>query len=154
MATNSDITNALVAAKRNYFKLVLLVGLPDSGKTTLLTSFSKASGLPVHNVNLHVSSSLLDLTERQRMTHATSVFFDLVSDKNGPVLLDNTEIIFDKTLPLDPIRLLTQLAKNVPVVATWSGKYLDGKLSYAIPFHPEYRSIDEVDAVIVNMEAS
>ena len=154
MATNSDITNALVAAKRHYSKLVLLVGLPGSGKTTLLSSFSKASGLPVHNVNLHVSSSLLDLTKRQRVTHATSVLSDLVSDKNGPVLLDNTEIIFDQTLALDPIRLLTHLARNVPVVATWSGNYLDGKLTYATLSHPEYRSIDEVDAVIINMDAS
>lgn len=88
------------------------------------------------------------------MTHATSVFSDLVSDKNGPLLLDNTEIIFDQTLALDPIRLLTHLARKVPVVATWSGNYLDGKLTYAIPSHPEYSSIDEVDAVIINMDAS
>jgi len=149
----TDIAAALNTTTQQYTKLVLVVGPPGSGKTTLLSSFSKASGVPVHNVNLDVSSSLLDLTERQRMTHAASVLSDLVSGKNGPVLLDNTEIIFDQTLALDPIRLLTQLSRNVPVVATWSGKYLDGKLTYAIPSHPEHRSIDEVDAVIINMDA-
>lgn len=154
MPHKTDVENAVATATESYSKLVLIVGPDGSGKTTLLSSFSKASGVPVYNVNLRVSSALLDLTERQRMTHAASVLSNLVSDKNGPLLLDNTEIIFDQTLALDPIRLLTQLARNVPVVATWSGKYLDGKLTYAIPSHPEHRSIDEVDAVIINMDAS
>lgn len=154
MPNKTDIEAALNTATQKYSKLVLVVGPPGFGKTALLSSFSDASDLPVHNVNLQVSSSLLELTERQRMTHAASVLLDLVSTKNEPVLLDNTEIIFEQSLALDPMRLLSQLARNVAVVATWSGTYLNGKLTYAIPSHPEFRSIDEVDAVIINMEAS
>ena len=115
---------------------------------------SLANQLAIRNVSLEVSSALLEFGKRQRMTHAASVFLDVVSSKNDPVLLDKTEIIFEHSLALDPIRLLSQLARNVTVVATWSGTYRDGKLTYASPSHPEFRSIDEVDAVIINMDGS
>ena len=149
-----DIEAAITEARRRYSRLVLLVGPPHSGKAALLSSFADANQLAIRNVSLEVSAALLEFGKRQRMTHAASVFLDVVSSKNDPVLLDKTEIIFEHSLALDPIRLLSQLARNVTVVATWSGTYRDGKLTYASPSHPEFRSIDEVDAVIINMDGS
>lgn len=149
----ADLDEALASVSQSYSKLILVVGPPRSGKTSLLSAFADARGRSINNVNLQLAKSLLDLSERQRKTHTVSVLSDIVSRSDGPILLDNTEILFDRTLALDPLRLLNQLARNIPVVATWNGHCRDGRLTYAVPSHPEFISTEEVDAVIINLEA-
>lgn len=149
-----DIKDAVFAATQNYSKLVLIVGLPKSGKTSLLSSYASSLGTSVINVNMYLAERLLELNKRERTTHVHQILSQLKADANNPLLLDNTEILFDRHLALDPIRLLQQLARNQAVVASWGGRILDGKLTYATSSHPEFvsKNEDEVDAVIINME--
>jgi hypothetical protein len=69
-----------------------------------------------------------------------------------PVVLDNLEILFDKDLKQDPLRLLQGLSRNRAVVASWNGSMTSGRLLYAETGHPEYRSYNAVDALIVSMD--
>ena len=41
------------------------------------------------------------------------------------------------------------LSGNRTVVATWSGTYVGGTLTYAEPGHPEFVQFKKVDAVVI-----
>ena len=80
---------------------------------------------------------------------------DQIADQaQAPVVLDNLEILFDKDLQQDPLRLLQGISRNRAVVASWNGIMNSGRLLYAETGHPEYRSYDSVDALIVGMDGT
>ena len=64
------------------------------------------------------------------------------------------EILFDKDLQQDPLRLLQGISRNRAVVASWNGIMNSGRLLYAEIGHPEYRSYDSVDVLIVGMDGT
>ena len=55
------------------------------------------------------------------------------------LLLDNIELLFDRTLQLDPLDLLKRHAHARRVVAVWPGELRDGRLTYAEMGHPEHQ---------------
>ncbi len=70
------------------------------------------------------------------------------------IVLDNLEILFDKDLKQDPLRLLQGLSRNRSVVASWNGIATGGKLTYAETGHSEYRNYDLADLTVVGMDGS
>ena len=135
-----DIFRAAGQAQELYHRLVLLVAPAGAGKTAILRSVAEARKLPFLNVNLEVSSRMLDLTGRQRAIRAGKVLREIVDGTQGsPVLLDNIEILFDQSLKQDPLRLLKDVARSRTVVASWNGTMDDRGLTYAQPDHPEYQ---------------
>jgi hypothetical protein len=130
------------------------VGEAGSGKTGVLQQVAEASGSSVINVNLALSGQLLELTARQRSLRLPGIL-DQIADRNqSPVVLDNLEILFDKDLQQDPLRLLQTISRNRAVVASWNGSVNTARLTYAEIDHPEYRSYDAVDLLIVGMDGS
>ncbi len=133
-----------------YNRLVLLVGEAGSGKTGILQDVAGELNTSVVNVNLAISSQLLELTTKQRPLKLPRVLGQIVDNANSPVVLDNLEILFDKSLKQDPLRLLQSISRNRSVVASWNGTVTDGMLFYAEPGHPEYWRYESVDALIVD----
>lgn len=151
---HSQIKRSLQASEGLYHRLVLLVGESGSGKTRVLQEVAKELGSPVVNVNLALSSKLLELTSRQRSLRLPDILNQIVDQARAPVVLDNLEILFDKTLQQDPLRLLHSISRNQTVLASWSGTVNSERLLYAEPGHPEYRSYTSVDALIVSMNGT
>lgn len=152
----SNVQEAIDTAQELYHRLVLIVGASGTGKTLLLQRLGDELGGQIINVNLALSSRMLDLTPRQRTTHAPDLLNAVIgeyleSHPAGPLLLDNLEILFDHTLHVDPLRLLEKMSRNHTIVATWHGLYEQGKLTYATFGHPEYKNYESVDAVVVPM---
>ena len=133
-----------------YNRLILLVGEAGSGKTGILRDVAGEFKTSVVNVNLVVSSQLLELTAKQRSLRLPEILGQVVEKAKSPVLLDNLEILFDKGLKQDPLRLLQGVSRNHSVLASWTGTVTDGMLFYAEPNHPEYRRYESVDALIVD----
>ncbi|WP_419594592.1 BREX-3 system P-loop-containing protein BrxF, partial [Thiolapillus sp.] len=150
-ATQDKIKRSLQAAEGLYHRLVLLVGEAGSGKTSVLRDVAKDFGTEVVNVNLALSAELLELTAKQRALRLPGILDQIVDKEQSPVVLDNLEILFDKDLKQDPLRLLQGISRNRSVVASWNGKATEGKLNYAEAGHPEYRSYDLVDLTVVGM---
>lgn len=146
------IKQSLQAAEGLYHRLVLLVGESGSGKTNVLRNVAEEFGASIINVNLELSSELLELTAKQRSLRLPSILDQIVNSELSPVILDNIEILFDKDLKQDPLRLLQGISRNRVVVASWHGTVISGRLLYAEPGHPEYRNYETADALIVNME--
>lgn len=151
---HDKIIRSIQAAEGLYHRLVLLVGESGSGKTAVLRDVAEGLGTSVINVNLELSSGLLELTAKQRTLRLPAILGQLADNVQSPVVLDNLEILFDKDLQQDPLRLLQGISRNRAVVASWNGTMNCGKLLYAETGHPEYRSYDSADVLIVCMDGT
>jgi len=146
----TTLEEAIQQASGQYFRLVILAGLPGSGKTAALQSIAHRAGCQLLNVNLELSKRMLELTRTQRSRQVERLVKDLIAAAPGEVvLLDNLEILFDTALEVEPLRLLQVLSRNRTVVASWSGTYVGGTLTYAEPGHPEFVQFKQVDAVVI-----
>ena len=89
-----------------YRRLVLVVGPPQSGKTTALQELARATGWPLVNVNLLLCERLLELTGRQRA-------------KRGEPGLSNADIRRITGLNRNQVyRLMKQLRDEQPSVTS------------------------------------
>ncbi len=141
---------ALHSAGSQYYRLVVLAGLPGSGKTALMQAAAKVHSVDLVNVNLELSRRMLELTRVQRTRQVERLFKELLGELQGQVVfLDNIEILFDPTLELEPLRLLLVGSRHRTVVASWNGTYSDGTLTYAEPGHPEFTQFKKPEAVVV-----
>lgn len=145
------VKQSLEAADYRYYRLVLLVGATGSGKTTILRNIADELDVPVINVNLELSSKLIELTAKQRTLSLPKLLDEIAERSNSTLVLDNLEIIFDKELKQDPLRLLQGVSRNRLVLASWNGTAAGKKLAYATPDHPEYLNYDH-DSLIVRMD--
>lgn len=151
---HDKIKRSLQAVESLYYRLVLLVGENGSGKTGVLRDVAEEFGTSVINVNLALSSELLELTAKQRSLRLPGIL-DQIADQAQPlVVLDNLEILFGTDLQQDPLRLLQGISRNRAVVTSWNGTMNSGRLLYAETGHPEYRSYESVDALIVGMDGT
>jgi Cdc6-like AAA superfamily ATPase len=151
---SDKIKRSLQAAEGLYHRLVLLIGETGSGKSVVLRDVAEELATSVINVNLALSSELLELTTKQRSLRLPVILSQIADKAQSPLVLDNLEILFDKDLKQDPLRLLQGISRNRAVVASWNGVSTTEKLLYAETGHPEYRSYDSVDALIVGMDGT
>jgi hypothetical protein len=128
----TQLEQAIAQAASQYFRLVILAGVFNSGKTAALRSVAERLGCPLANVNLEMSKKMLDLTRAQRSRQVERLLKEVIAAAPGDVvLLDNLEILFDTALEVEPLRLLQVTSRNRTVVASSSGTFLDGTLIYA-----------------------
>lgn len=139
----------------NYNRLILIVGQYNSGKTSLIREIGKDLNLDVINVNLELSRNLLDMSKKERMIQAQSVFNSIIEKniiKDSVVLLDNIEILFDYELKIDPLKVLKDLSKYYCVVATFSGKLDNNSIIYSQTGHREYRKYQSNELITYSMD--
>ncbi|NCD42114.1 MAG: BREX-3 system P-loop-containing protein BrxF [Bacteroidia bacterium] len=151
-AIQSKIKTSLVTADSLYHRLVLVVGENKSGKSAVLRDVANKFNMPVTNVNLEISALLLDLTNKQRSLRLPGLLGEILNNAHPFVILDNIEILFDKDLKQDPLRILQGISRNHSVIASWGGYFSNGRLQYAEPGHSEYRNYESVGALIVTMD--
>jgi hypothetical protein len=122
-------------------KLALLIGPPRSGKSNLLRQLSERRQARVLNVGEALGRRLLHVPRTQRHLHVADLQKDLADEfaSHGLLLIDNIEILFDRTLRISPLDLLKRLAQARRVIAVWPGDSREDRLSYATTGHPEHQ---------------
>lgn len=122
-------------------KLVLLIGPPRSGKSDLLAQLSDRREARVLNVGVTLGRRLLAIPNTRRHLQAADLFRDLADEaaSHGLLLLDNIELLFDRTLQLNPLDLLRRHAQARRIIAVWPGELRENRLSYARTGHPEHQ---------------
>ncbi len=126
-------------------KLVLLIGAPQTGKTLLLHALARRRGLAPLNVGMELGHRLAAIRQRQRHLQTTTILRELADQhaRGDLLLLDNIELLFDRSLQLDPLDLLKRHAHAKRVVAVWPGELQGdartGRLTYAEMGHPEHQ---------------
>jgi len=147
---NTEYAAAIDQASTRYHKLVLLIGRPASGKTTLLHTICQELQIPLLNLGLELSKKLLSLTVRERKLKASDNIADLFDAQDAPRLaVDNTEIIFEPSLMLNPLGLLQSLSRTRLLVWSWNGETHAGQITYAYLGHPEYKQISAADMTLI-----
>lgn len=148
----AQLEQAIEQASSQYFRLVILAGPPGSGKTATMQSVAQKIGCQVVNVNLELSKKMLELSRTQRSRQVARLMKEVIEAVSGNVvLLDNLEILFDTGLAVEPLRLLQVSSRNRTVVASWSGSYVAGTLTYAEPGHPEFVQFKQSEAVVITV---
>ena len=139
--TLTQLLDTIRATQGAYYKLTILAGGAQSGKTTLLRQVAEQLGFPLINLSLLLSQQLLNQSRRQRPLNAEAVALDVIDEhlKNG-LCLDDTELLFDKTLKTNPLVFLQAISRNRHIVATWNGGVSGGELRYGHTGHPDYFS--------------
>ena len=122
-------------------KLILLVGAPQSGKSKLLRNLALGRDMEVLNVGITLGQRLLSIPSARRHLEANSLMNDLGAaySSNEILLLDNIELLFDRSLKLNPLELLKRHAHARRVIAVWPGELRERRLSYAVTGHPEHQ---------------
>ena len=130
-------------------KLVLLIGSPRSGKSGLLAQLSERRDTPVLNLGAGLGRRLLAIPSTRRHLHAADLLKDMADETTHDELLlfDNIELLFDRTLQLNPLDLLKRHAHARRVVAAWPGELREKRLSYAATAHPEHQDYG-IDGVV------
>ncbi len=151
----TQLEQAIKQVASQYYRLVILVGAPASGKTTALQAVAKKLGCQILNINLELSKKMLELTRTQRSRQVERLLKEVIASVPGDmVLLDNLEILFDTALELQPLRLLQVLDRNRTIVASWNGSFQGETLINAEPGHPEFMQFKQPEAVVVTVRKS
>ena len=136
-----QVLDAIRASRGGYHKLTLLAGTSGSGKTRLLTQIATQLDLPIINLSLHLSQRLLPLTRRQRALKAEQTAMDNIDEHlQSGLCLDNTELLFDPALRLNPLSFLQDTSRNRLLVASWNGTLFEGDLRFGAEGHPDFFS--------------
>ena len=122
-----------------YYKLSIISGGTRSGKTRLLKQIAIQLDLPIINLSLLLSQRLLSQNRRQRALNAEDVATEIIDEnyKSG-LCLDDTELLFDSTLHLNPLVFFQDISRNRLIVATWNGIISDGELCFGHTGHPDF----------------
>ena len=101
----TQLEQAIQQAASQYYRLVILAGLPGSGKTTALQSVAQKLGCQLLNVNLELSKRMLELTRTQRSRQVERLLREVIAAASGEVLL------------LENLRFHAEEEKNDPAFA-------------------------------------
>ena len=131
-------------------KLVLLVGAGRSGKTKLLRELGTKLNIEPLNVCLELGRRLAATPINKRGFSAGELLREIADKErtDDPLLLDNLELLFEKSLQINPLDLVKRLAHSKRVVAVWPGELRGDRLTYADMSHPEHRDYSR-DGVVV-----
>lgn len=131
-------------------KLVLLVGASRSGKTKLLRELGAKLNIDPINVGLELGRRLAAMPNNKRGFSAGELLREIADKEraDAPLLLDNLELLFEKSLHINPLDLVKRLAHSKRVVAVWPGELRGDRLIYADMNHPEHRDYSR-DGVVV-----
>lgn len=153
MPQSQNLKDLITLAHDCFYRLVMVVGPSGSGKTEMLNRLDVNSDCTYINLNLELSSRLIELSEKQRGMQVKPLIADILDTVSGAILLDNIEILFDSALQQNPLLLLQGLSRNRTLVVSWNGSIKDGSLTYAEPGHPEFRKYACKDFLYIDINA-
>ena len=148
-----NIQIIIKSLESSYYKLLLVVGDFNSGKTQLLKKIAKEFQFYYINFNLEVSKELLTLTKKERNTYDYySLFQKFIMDQpiHG-LILDNIEIIFHPDIKRNPLKFFRELSRNKVVIVSWPGKIVNNNLVYGEPSHKEYFESKITDTLFIDL---
>ena len=98
----SHLRQSIEQAPNYHSQLIIVVG---ESASQLLEHAASADDFLVINLSLELSEKLIDIPRQDRSKSASTIFSGLIDEKQTRVLLLNhIEVLFDRTLSIDPLR--------------------------------------------------
>lgn len=147
-----QILHAIDQVAYRIYKLLVVVLPVGSNQAAAIEELARLTGFCRVNVNLELSRKLLEIASSDRGKQAPNLLKASVEEGNPKgVILERFELLFEKSLELNPLNRLKELARYRTIIAVWQGKFQDGHLVYAEFGHSEYRSYrpDEINDIMV-----
>ena len=134
-------------------KLVLLVGASRSGKTKLLSELASRFHIEPLNVGLELGRRLAATPKNKRGFSAGELLREIAGKRDAevPLLLDNMEVLFEKSLHINPLELVKLMAHSQRLVGVWPGELRSDRLIYADMGHPEHRDYGRDNVVVLEI---
>jgi hypothetical protein len=139
-----EIVDGLVPRVKDAGLMQSPVVLVTCGDQQLLGQVMVRAGRALSAERIHLGTEfarrLGAVPRQQRPLKAASVLretVDALAGSSSVAFLDKIEILFDRSVRLDPIAELRRLARTRTIVAAWPGDVRDGRLLYAPADHPE-----------------
>lgn len=128
-----------------WYKLLLVSG--STGE-----EMAKKLGITYINLNLILSERLRNITKSKYPLYVGEILNRYFEEENQDTFwLGDIELLFDKQLQQNPVRLLENISKRYKLIVSWPGESNDKGLSYATPEHPEFFTCDETDGKILSL---
>lgn len=116
---------------QNYYKLILIITKDFQKTNSLLVNFAEKNGIPYINLNLELSKRLIYVPFNERWIYADEELRNiLLKNKHDTIIVDNTEILFEEHLKLNPIQELKKISKYKNIIASVRGDYKNNTLTY------------------------
>ncbi|MHB8065551.1 MAG: BREX-3 system P-loop-containing protein BrxF [Ruminiclostridium sp.] len=137
---------ALDTVRSKRHRLIIILG-----KDEFVKRRSEEMNISCIDLNLILSEKLLDVPVNKR-SRMVGTFLNDVLKAQAPetLILNSYEILFLPELKQDPIRLFEEISKERTLIVFWNGRYDKGILTYAEPWHREYREYSNIDAEIIH----
>ena len=102
-------------------------------------------GYKVLSINGIVSKRLLELEQDKRNLFVGDVLSNIIDKAGEPLLIKDFEILFDPEYQLDILKLFIMANRKKRIAIIWCGKCRGGKLIFAEPEYPDYKSYNIKD---------
>ena len=123
-----------------YYPCCLLVSRDVAVLDRAAVEAQRLFAWPLVSMDDVVCEPLLPLSVKERAGQVNELIeMALQAYVPGPVLVTNTDVLFEPSLQLDPLLLYQRASRLLPLVVTWAGSFEPGRLSYAVPEHAHYR---------------
>jgi chromosomal replication initiation ATPase DnaA len=148
------LLRAIKGASNDHFKLIIISGGFNTGKTQLLKKVSDEFNYLYLNLNLILSKKLLQIKEDSYITHSQDVIKEIFDEINERILLiDNIELLFSKEVAsLNPVEVFKNLARDKIIVLSLPGKFKGDKIEYSTMDRNDYKSMDVSGLTVIQME--
>lgn len=137
-------------------KLILLVGPERVSKSRLLESMAVKMSTKTLCLGRELAQRLAPLPHQRRTFAVGDILRELANSQiepRIPLLVDNIEVLFERSLNISPLDQLKQLAHARPVIAAWPGELHADRLVYADITHPEHQDYSRQGVVVFNVFA-
>lgn len=141
----NQLESLLNVIHQEYYRLVIVLGLPGSGKTELLLKLSELPHRCYLNINFELSKRLMNHPSKEHPKQVIKIMEQLKAENSGSILLcDNIEILFDPTFNLNVLDIFKQLSRFETFVVAWTGRTVNDQLVFNELGH--WGSSEEYDA--------
>jgi hypothetical protein len=149
----AQLSPLLTHAENRVHHLVLLEGGNWQLRTAILRAVASSFDFAYIPLGLNLSRALLSILPKERPLVFTDQLDGLIAahPRHG-IALDQIEILFSPELHTDSYRLLQSLSLYKLILVSWPGQYINSRLSYSKPGHPEYYSYSNPDVLVFSLQ--
>jgi len=147
----TELQADVARASGEHYRLVWVAGGTASERSALLRALAEAEDGAFIEVGKKLSTALIEVPAPLRTASVEDCFAACLGESPSVVTcLDHLEILFESSLRINPVTLVTGASRHALLVAAWPGMAHAGRLIFGSPDHPAYmeRSKQDLEAIV------